>query len=121
MILIGKDVNEGYWRRGSHLGRGFVHAPCAKIGQILSGLVAQQAQVALPSFGTRTYQCYQNERRIPSCEAGTRYPVPSVWVVLSDGGFFALLSLSMRCAGSLGFDAANKLVGAIRSEFGFQS
>ncbi len=40
-----------------------------------------------------------------------RYSVPSVWVVLSDGGFFALLSLSMRCAGSLGFDAANKLVG----------
>ncbi len=63
----------------------------------------------------------KNERRISSCEAGNRYLVPSVWVVLSDGGFFALLSLSMRCAGSLGFDAANKLVGAIRSEFGFQS
>ena len=102
------------------MGRGFVHAPCAKIGQILSGLVAQQAQVALPSFGARADECYQNERRIPSCEAGTRYPVPSVWVVLRDGGFFALLSLSMRCAGSLGFDAANKLVGAIRSEFGLQ-
>jgi len=83
--------------------------------------MVQQAQVALPSFGTRTYECYQNERRIPSCEVGTRYPLPSVWGVLSDGGFFALLSLSMRCAGSLGFDAANKLVGAIRSEFGFQS
>ncbi|MCA4896250.1 MAG: hypothetical protein ING84_14720 [Cytophagales bacterium] len=88
---------------------------------ILSGLVAQQAQVALPSFGARADECYQNERRIPSCEVGTRYPLPSVWGVLSDGGFFALLSLSMRCAGSLGFDAANKLVGAIRSEFGFQS
>jgi hypothetical protein len=78
---------------------------------ILSGLMVQQAQVALPSFGARTDECYQNERRIPSCEAGTRYPLPSVWGVLSDGGFFALLSLSMRCAGSLGFDAANKLVG----------
>jgi hypothetical protein len=87
---------------------------------ILSGLMVQQAQVALPSFGARTYECYQNGRRIPSCEAGTRYPVPSVWGVLRDGGFFALLSLSMRCTGSLGFDAAKKLVGAIRSEFGLQ-
>ncbi|MCA4896251.1 MAG: hypothetical protein ING84_14725 [Cytophagales bacterium] len=73
--------------------------------------MVQQAQVALPSFGACTYECYQNERRIPSCEAGTRYPLPSVWGVLRDGGFFACSSLSMKCAGSLGFDAANKLVG----------
>ena len=121
MILIGKDVNEGYWRRGSHLDRGFVHAPCAKIGQILSGLVAQQAQVALPSFGARTYECYQNERSIPTCEPVIVRRCLFVRVVLRDGGFFACSSLSMKCAGSLGFDAANKLVGAIRSEFGFQS
>ncbi len=73
--------------------------------------MVQQAQVALPSFGAALMSVTKNERRISSCEAGNRYLVPSVWGVLSDGGFFALLSLSMRCTGSLGFDAANKLVG----------
>ena len=123
MILIGKDVNEGYWRRGSHLGRGFVHAPCAKIGQILSVLSSRRHNLwmCIELLENTRSVAQPSQRRIPSCEAGTRYPVPSVWVVLSDGGFFALLSLSMRCAGSLGFDAANKLVWAIRSEFGFQS
>ena len=43
--------------------------------------------------------------------ACNRHLVPSVWVVLRDGGFFACSCLSMKCAGSLGFDAANKLVG----------
>ena len=61
-----------------------------------------------------------SQRRISSCEACIRYRVPSVWVVLRDGGFFACSSLSMKCAGSLGCDAAKKLVGAIRSEFGLQ-
>ena len=32
--------------------------------------------------------------------------------MLRDGGFFACSSLSMKCAGSLGFDAAKKVVGA---------
>jgi hypothetical protein len=77
---------------------------------ILSGLMVQQAQVALPSFGARTDECYQNERRIPSCEAGTRYSVPSVWVVLRDGGFFACSCLSMRLSGSFYFATANELV-----------
>ena len=31
--------------------------------------------------------------------------------MLRDGEFFALSSLSMKCAGSLGFDAAKKVVG----------
>jgi hypothetical protein len=72
--------------------------------------VAQQAQVALPSFGARTYECYQNGRRIPSCEACIRYSVPSVWVVLRDGGFFACSCLSMRLSGSFYFATANELV-----------
>ena len=122
MILIGKDVNEGYWRRGSHLGRGFVHAPCAKIGQILSVLSSRRHNLwmCIELLENTRSVAQPSQRRIPSCEAGTRYPVPSVWVVLSDGGFFALLSLSMRCTASLGFDAANKLVGAIRSVFGLR-
>ncbi len=112
MILIGKDVNEGYWRRGSHLGRGFVHAPCAKIGQILSVLSSRRHNLwmCIELLENTRSVAQPSQRRIPSCEAGTRYPVPSVWVVLRDGGFFACSCLSMRLSGSFYFATANELV-----------
>ncbi|MCA6366458.1 MAG: hypothetical protein IM631_17255 [Cytophagales bacterium] len=72
--------------------------------------MAQQAQVALPSFGAALMSVTKNERRISSCEACIRYSVPSVWVVLRDGGFFACSCLSMRLSGSFYFATANELV-----------